>query len=488
MNKRLLQDLIGEVKARYAALKRIWKPYDRIIFTFSIPALISAFVINTGSFTLIVVGYIALVCAVLTAPPFAGTYLLGLRALALLADLLLVSFVSFIVWTTHPEFQMDHQGQVLMVTLWATFFYFVLFDWRFKGTLGKKLCRLKVVPTGNGIIDSLGEKLFRLLGIRVAPNNSKIDFWKSFIRVFATFALPVMLGSYLQEKIVGDDNSRIRFFLGSGLGDAIIVFIPMSIIFFGGNQSIADKLVGISVQRRRQRLTATQNTWVLWVRQNTWTLLICSTLAWSFLWTSLWYLGVWRTARFGISEKPLAEYVGQFQSIEQDPESMGKLWTLLPIGLREPTSILRNIQTFDVSPNPFSFPLDSRTRAPLNPEPYFVQLKRVRLVRITLAPHVSSLMKLVVISNFLNIGAQGTPINQRPRFILLQLTSEQRFGMLYPRTEENILLCWMRSGNNTIEFPAEVRPTVTYAFPLIGSTDEISLLLLGHTDFVLSSF
>src|SRR5205823_3122397 len=120
-------------------------------------------------------------------------------------------------------------------TLWVTFFYFVLFDWRFKGTLGKKLCKLRVIPTG----------------------SSKIDFCKSFLRVFVTFILPIICGSYLQEKIVGDGNSRIRFFFGNGLGDAVIFFIPMSIIFFGGNQSIVDKILCVSVQPRRLLLVRT---------------------------------------------------------------------------------------------------------------------------------------------------------------------------------------------------------------------------------------
>lgn len=71
-------------------------------------------------------------------------------------------------------------------------------------------------------------------------------------------------------------------------------------------------------------------------------------------------------------------------------------------------------------------------------------------------------------------------MTKRPDFSLLQLASEQRFGVLYPRSEENILLCWMRSGNNPVDFPVEVRPAVTYGFPLIGSADEIRLLLLGR--------
>src|SRR6267154_3030298 len=163
MNKQLLRDLVEELKARYAALTRIWKPYKRIIFALSIPTAVYAFIVSTGSFTLIVVGFIALACVLAFAPPFAGTYLLGLRVLALLADLLLVSFASLIVWTAYSEFQLEHQGQALMVTLWATFFYFVVFDWRFRGTLGKKLCGLRVAST----------------------EGSKVDFCKSFLRVFA---------------------------------------------------------------------------------------------------------------------------------------------------------------------------------------------------------------------------------------------------------------------------------------------------------------
>jgi hypothetical protein len=462
----LLQDLVEELKARYAALTRMWKPYKRVIWAFSIPTAVYAFIINTGSFTLIVVGFIALVCFLVFAPPFAGSYLLGLRVLALLVDLLLVSFASFLVLTVYSDFQQSHQGLALMATLWVTFFYSVIFDWRFRGTLGKKLCRLRVVPTG----------------------SSELDFFKSFLRVFVTFILPIICGSYLQEKIEGDGSSRIRFFFGNGLGDALIFFIPISIIFFGGNQSIADKILGVSVQRSRHRLKTTQNTWVLWVRRNTWPLLICSTLAWSFLLTGFLYLGAWKAAIFGFPEKPPAKYVGQFRSVE-DPGAIGTLWTLLPVGLKEPASVVRRIEMFDVSPNPFSFRVeDSRTRVPINPEPYFTQMKQIRLVRITLAPHTSSVVKLVVLTNYLAIGTQAVPTSQRPGFALLQFRSEQRFGVLFPNSEENILLCWMRSGNNPIDFPVEVRPAVTYGFPLFASADEIRYLLLGRVDFVLSGF
>jgi hypothetical protein len=462
----LFQDLVEELKTRCAVLTRKWKPYKRVIWGFSIPTAVYAFGTNTGSFTLIVVGLIALVFFLVFAPPLAGSYLLGLRVLALLVDLLIVSFASFVVWTVYSDFQLNHQGQALMATLWVMFFYFVIFDCRFKGTLGKKLCRLKVVPTG----------------------SNKIDFWKSFLRVFITFILPIICGSYLQEKIVGDGSSRIRFFFGNGLGDALIFFIPISIIFFGGNQSIADKILSVSVQQSRHRLKTTQNTWVLWVRRNTWPLLICSTLASSFLFTAYLYLGAWKAAAFGLPEKPPAEYVGQFRSVE-DPNTIGTLWTLLPMGLKEPASTIRRIEMFDISPNPFSFRVeDSRTRAPLNPEPYFTQVKQIRVVRITLAPHTSSVVKLVVLTNYLAIGTQVAPMGQRPGFSLLQFRSEQRFGMFFPNSEENILLCWMRSGNNPIDFPVEVRPAVSYGFPLFASADEIRYLLLGRVDFVLSGF
>jgi len=466
MLKQLLKDVIGELKARNATLAEIWKPYKRVIWAASIPTTIYAFIANTGSFTVIVVGLIALVCFLVCGPPFAGSYLLGLRMLALLTDLLLVSFASLIVWAMYSDRLMEYQGQVLIVTLWVTFFYFIIFDWKFKGTLGKKLCRLRVVATG----------------------SSKIDFCKSFLRVFVTFILPIICSSYLQQKIVDDGSSRIRLFLGNGLGDAVIFFIPMSIIFFGGNQSVADKILGVSVQQRRHRLKPTQNIWALWIRRNTWTLLICSTLASSSLSTAFMYLGAWRMAIWGLPEKPPAKYVGQFRSVD-DPGIIEPLWMLLPVGLKEPASVIRKIQIFDVSPNPLSFRFeDSLTQVPLNPEPYFAQLKQVRLVRITLTPHTPSLVKFMIVNNFLTLGTKITPIPvaQRPAFTVLQFRSEQRFGVLFTKSEESILLCWMHSGNNPVDFPVELRPLVTYSFQLIGSADEIRLLLMGNVDFVAS--
>jgi len=89
-------------------------------------------------------------------------------------------------------------------------------------------------------------------------------------------------------------------------------------------------------------------------------------------------------------------------------------------------------------------------------------------------------------NNFLALGTQATPVAKRPGFTLLQFRSEQRFGVLYLYSEENILLCWMRSGSNPIDFSIEVHPAVKYSFQLIGSADEIRLLLLGHVNFVVS--
>lgn len=237
--------------------------------------------INTGSFTLIVIGFIALACFLAFAPPIAGTYLLGLRMLALLADLLLISAVSFVILIAYSDFQQEHPGLTFAATLWVTFLYFVLFDWRFKGTLGKKLCGLRVTSL----------------------EGSQIDFCKSFLRVFLTFLFPIICGSFLQEKIVGEDTSRIRFFVGNGVGFALIFLIPMSIIFFKGDQSIADRILGVSVHRRMPRLQSTQNAWVFWVKRNTWPLLICSTVLLSFLITASMYLGAWKMATSGLPDR-----------------------------------------------------------------------------------------------------------------------------------------------------------------------------------------
>src|SRR5712692_2096846 len=330
MDKQTFDKLVQEGKARHAALTKPWKLYKKIIWPLSAAMTAYAFVKNTGEFTLPLVGLIALTCFLSFsprfAPPVTGIQLLGRRLLALLIDFLLISVVSFFALFLLQS--KDYLERLLMVVVWMTFLYFVLLDYRFNGTLGKKLCGLKVA------------------GI----NKAEVSFCKSFIRVFLTLPLPIICSGFLRDIIVGDSSSRFRFFLGEGSATFALYFIPMSIMFLGGNQSIADKIVGVSVQQKCQDT----DSYPAKTRPSMWVLLSCSTLAWAVLLTTLTYTGIWKIAISGLPKQPPAKNFQQFETIT-DPKTTALLWTYLPMNLREPNSVVRRIELFAASPNPFTF-------------------------------------------------------------------------------------------------------------------------------------
>ena len=248
----------------------------------------------------------------------------------------------------------------------------------------------------------------------------------------------------------------------------------MSIMFLGGNQSIADKIVGVSVQQKWQRIDSNPPK----PRPGTWIMLFCSTFIWAFLLSALTYIGVGKLAITGLPKQPPAKDFQQVETIT-DSKMTAPLWAYLPMGLREPTSVVRKIELFTASPNPFTFRAeDSHVAIPLNPEQYLKELKKVRFVRVTLAPYMSAVTKMIIVQNFLALGKLSTT-TQRPSFALLQLGSEQKYGLFSIGAQENVLICWMGTDTNPVDFPMEVRPRFNIQ-PLF-SFSEIYNFLLGNT-------
>ena len=154
----------------------------------------------------------------------------------------------------------------------------------------------------------------------------------------------------LGESIAGQSNSRYLFWVGYALRDALISFVPMSILIFGGNQGIPDRIVGITVQRQWE----TTNSRPPSAGLKTWVLLCFSSVVWGILLATLAYLAVGRVLLSGSAEKPPAKYIQQVLPIT-DPESVRSLWAVLPLGLKEREPSVKDIEISEMSPNPFTF-------------------------------------------------------------------------------------------------------------------------------------
>ena len=109
------------------------------------------------------------------------------------------------------------------------------------------------------------------------------------------------------------------------------------------------------------------------------------------------------------------------------------------MNLREPTSVVRKIELFEASPNPFTLRTeDSHTVPPLNPDEYLKQLNQVRwrFVRVTLAPYMFTVTRMIIVQNLLALGERSAA-TRRPSFAVLQVGSEQKYGLFSIGSQEN---------------------------------------------------
>jgi uncharacterized RDD family membrane protein YckC len=444
-------------KKRHSALTRTLKPYTTFATLVSAGLFIYKFLKNSGEFTFTLLGLAALTLfLVYYATSLPAAKLLVRRPLALFIDLFLIGvalFVSMSWYQANIERPGDilqiQLGKVLMLALWLALLYFVFFDWRFKGTIGKRFLGLTVM----------------------AVERNKVSFGWSFIRTFLSLPLPVISAAFLNHWITDGNQSALRLFIGDALKNLLVSFVPMSILFFGGNQSIADRLTHIAIRAEHGAANVLAK-----IEFKTWILLCFSNLVWALLFASLWHLAVSKPFLNGPSKPPPAGALATW--IVTDPQSAASLWTFLALGLKEPTFGIRKIELLEASPNPFMFQAEeSHFLTRLNPERYLKTIKKMPFVGVTLTRERPLQVKLLVLQNFATFVAQKTPMNERPAFSLIQIATEKEFGLFSINQQENLLFCMMSSGNNPVDFYTDVRPHGAIQFPV--SLDEIGFLLVG---------
>jgi uncharacterized RDD family membrane protein YckC len=131
------------------------------------------FIVGAGNLSYPVLGFAAVSLFGLLVPGGAPR-LFALRAFAFAIDglflgILTVAFLPFL-------YEADAGGPsefAITCVVWLWFVYFAFFDWRFRGTPGK-----------------------RMLGLRVLVRGAKFGFLKQLLRAFLTLLLPVVAGAW----------------------------------------------------------------------------------------------------------------------------------------------------------------------------------------------------------------------------------------------------------------------------------------------------
>jgi uncharacterized RDD family membrane protein YckC len=269
---KLLDEILERGRKRHAELAKIQKPYKKVLGVASAASFLYKFLANGGQFTLSVLALAALtIFIVYYATSVDGIKLFSLRALALLIDLCIVGFALYLSASWYQTY-MEKPGDVLrlglgdflMVSLWVAFLYFVLLDWRLKGTVGKRLLGLSVAST----------------------SGDALTLSRSFIRAFMSIPLPVIAAVLLSHQIAGNEWSPVRWFTADCFRKGMLSLIPLSIVLFDGNQGLADLVTRSVVRARGKRTTILP---VITTRK--WMLFSFSFLALAAVLASLWYFG-----------------------------------------------------------------------------------------------------------------------------------------------------------------------------------------------------
>ncbi len=263
-----LSELLKEGKQRHAALTRFAKWPRRLYWLISAVVTAYTFFKGTGELSFPLIGLGALTIFLLYyAIPLSGNALLSgvrlfiRRASALLIDVMVIALVvvPLMVWyradIQRPEDVLQvSAGQILMLALWSGVMYFVICDWHYGATIGKRLVALRVTDL----------------------DGRRVSFCISFVRSFLSLPLPVLFGVLLAFHIDSFPRAASRLVVGDMTKQAIIALVPMSILFFGGNQSVIDRLTHTVVRAEHESPHVFSK-----VSAKVWILLCISAVAWA---------------------------------------------------------------------------------------------------------------------------------------------------------------------------------------------------------------
>jgi uncharacterized RDD family membrane protein YckC len=463
-----MNDFINEGKKRHSALTKLFSPYRKLFGFMSTAGGILTFCWGADEFLIPLMALGSLLC-------FLGYYaipntgdslaqsirLFMRRALALLIDVFVIAFVIFnLMWCYRVKFESPddvlqiHAGWILTAALWASAMYFVACDWRYGATIGKRLAGLRV----SGL------------------NGQRLILRRSFIRVFLSLPMPIMLGAWLFFHITLNPESTIRLLIADATQDFLVAFAPISILLLGGSQSVVDRLAHAMVRGEREQSILFPR-----ITVRTWVLLTVATIIWATVHPSLVYVGMISRK----AENPTKGLPSSMQVTWAETNSLTTqvLWIALPTGFKDATYAIRSIQIEEVaSASPTTPKVDTaHFVAPVDPGAFLRAANLSQIVRVTLARDHPVLIKAKILGNYAALIDQNAPVAKRPFLSDLRLVTEHEYGIFSTVQEEDSLFCALVSNNKPVSFYIPPVPSTSVEFQ--WSLDHLGALLAGYGIF-----
>jgi len=436
--------ILGDADKRLKEVKRLWKPFGLGVSVLSAFGAIVEFYRQYGPFIYVSFAFLVLAIAILFSIPVTAIRLFALRFVAFLLDLVFLSLFTFTV--VGFLFQTDYiqpSALLSMVIVWSWFLYFVVFDSICKGTPGKLILGLRFTRLG----------------------QDKAALSTALAQNFLALVVPIAGVSWLTD-VIDPGRSNLEFLATRSVCIGLFLMFPLSIAFLG-EQSVPDVLVGTTVHPRQfvPVRHPTRTKWLTWIFLPTFSLFM------GLVFCTAWLVGIG-----GITfDKSPASFPGleMYGSSEEDGRLATRLWTVLPAFLRHPDELIQNVEVITFVRNDFTGTNEIVSRMPY--EEALKAQKHIRLVRVEMSSHASSLVKSTLRDNLMAFA--GFNADPRPVFLILELSEREDFGVFTLRTSENNLLCLMEFGGKVVNFYVVPSPIGSVRFYM--SPDELRYLFLG---------
>jgi RDD family protein len=413
------QDYPETVRSRVKHLKNLWDEISRpISLPLSAILWLSAhykYIVGLGtiSFSVLLLGAASLFVLLV---PAGFTRLFALRIISFCIDFGMLAVITLAGLLVYRGGHGSPTEIVLTLVAWAWFSYFVFFDWRLRGTLGK-----------------------RLLGLSLVSRRGELTVSRSFIRTFLSLAVPLIVITKLDAHLSTD--SRSAFLSGFCLREALLLLNPISIIVLGGHRGLVDRVTNTEIvyeQRETdQRPAVSLKHWVL----------VCGVpIVYGLVLSMTFYVSVGGSSFFDFLNRPSQIRLppkptgsGMTETwFWQEVETSAALWARLPLGIRNPSDVIEAINIDTLSRNPFD---GEDTTIFLQTEDIqtLKKLRGIPVLRISVTPWTSPAVYGVIARNLSEYEAQSMSPNER-RLTVIEFEQQDDYGVVAFRQEQNTLL------------------------------------------------
>lgn len=461
----LTTDAPRQIPLRSAdTLIRRWKKLLQLKKQFSSPfaeliALVSGlcwlyhFIIGMGSLSYPLLGFAAVSLFALLVPEGAPR-LFALRTFAFAIDALFLGILTIAILPFSYQVPGRPSEFIITCVVWLWFIYFVLFDWWFHGTPGK-----------------------RMLGLKLVARGVKLSSFKSLLvtllRTFLTLFLPVVAGIWM-GNLFSANLSRI------GLATKLMVQAvfqlagPVSILVLGGNRGFADRAtytevrIGRGISRSSHRSMRTRD-WVFAC-----TLPIAGGLAIAI--TGYIFGGsiISLNSQFQIPAKPTGKDLSTVLSWE-DPGGVFKAACLAP-GFRDLSKDVQSVQVDTLSENPFTV---GNTDLVINPvdATNLAQTDGLPIIRITTTSWISPASYSMITRNLAR--CYGSALDEgKHSTVVIQFEQLDDYGFFILVRHQNTILGVDRKASSAYWNMTDLQPKVGASINI--SSDLGGYALLGR--------